>query len=59
MADDSRSSKLHFGMGLAIAEDIVKRHDGELCLENGEGGGAVVIIKIPMTAIDMEGEKTE
>lgn len=57
MADDSRNSKLHFGMGLAIAETIVKQHGGDLRLENGENGGAVVSMCIPMTAIDMEGEK--
>lgn len=48
MADRSRSSNLHFGMGLFITKSIVKQHDGQLILSNSEKtGGAQVTISIP------------
>ncbi len=59
MADESRSSKLHFGMGLAIAETIMKQHGGELCLENEENGGAVVNIRVPVGIMDIEGGESK
>ena len=37
------------GIGLAVASEIVDRHGGELIIENAEGGGAVVTIKLPLT----------
>lgn len=47
MADSSRGSELHFGMGLYIAKTIVKQHGGELVLENDrETGGAKVTMKM-------------
>ena len=47
MADRSRSSNLHYGMGLYITKSIVEQHHGELILENEtESGGAKVTIKI-------------
>lgn len=47
--DISRSSKSHYGMGLFIADSIVKQHGGILALRNvsSEAGG-MVIIKIPI-----------
>ena len=48
MADHSRSSNLHFGMGLFITKSIVQQHDGQLILSNSEKtGGAQVTISIP------------
>ena len=48
MADCSRSSNLHFGMGLFITKSIVQQHGGQLILSNSEKtGGAQVIISIP------------
>ena len=48
MADRSRSSNLHFGMGLFITKSIVQQHDGQLILSNSEiTGGAQVKISIP------------
>lgn len=48
MGDQSRSSKLHFGMGLYITNSIVQQHNGQLILENSkETGGAKVTLKLP------------
>ena len=48
MTDHSRSSNLHFGMGLFITKSIVQHHGGQLDLSNSEKtGGAQVTISIP------------
>ncbi len=48
MADHSRSSSLHFGMGLSITKSIVRQHGEQLNLSNSEKtGGAQVTISIP------------
>ncbi|HIW42794.1 MAG TPA: HAMP domain-containing histidine kinase, partial [Candidatus Mediterraneibacter vanvlietii] len=47
MADHSRSSDLHFGMGLFITKSIIRQHGGQLILSNSEKtGGARVTISI-------------
>ena len=47
MADRSRSSNLHFGMGLFITKCTVRQHGGQLILSNSEKtGGAQVTILI-------------
>ena len=52
MADHSRSSELHFGMGLFITTSIVSQHGGKLILSNSEEtGGAQVTIEIPVLDI--------
>lgn len=45
MGDSSRTSKKHFGMGLYIADSIVKMHNGKLILKNSSHthGGKVII----------------
>ena len=49
MADHSRSSALHFGMGLFITKSIVRQHGGQLILSNSEKtGGAQVTLEIPV-----------
>ncbi|WP_252250713.1 HAMP domain-containing sensor histidine kinase [Clostridium sp. ZBS13] len=47
--DKSRNSKNHYGMGLYITRNIIKKHGGNLILENSkEIGGAKVVIKLPL-----------
>ena len=49
MADQSRSSKLHYGMGLYIVDSIIKQHKGKLLLDNSiETKGAKVTIQLPL-----------
>ena len=48
MGDQSRNSKLHFGMGLYITNSIMEQHNGQLILEKSkETGGAKVTMKLP------------
>lgn len=48
MGDPSRTSHLHHGMGIYIADTIVKKHNGRLILGNSADlGGAEVTIMIP------------
>ena len=48
MGDKSRTSTMHFGMGLYITSSIVQQHNGQLILKNSEEtNGAQVIIRIP------------
>lgn len=48
MGDKSRTSNMHFGMGLYISNSIIKQHNGQLILKNSDKAkGAQVIIKIP------------
>jgi signal transduction histidine kinase len=41
--------KQHAGLGLTIAERIVKQHKGELVIESEQGKGTVVTIRIPLS----------
>ena len=48
MGNKSRTSNMHFGMGLYITGNIIKQHNGQLILKNSDKTkGAQVIIKIP------------
>lgn len=48
MGNKSRTSNMHFGMGLYITANIIKQHNGQLILKNSDKTkGAQVIIKIP------------
>lgn len=48
MGDDSRTSDMHFGMGLYITERIIKQLNGSLVLQNSDmTNGAQVIMRIP------------
>jgi len=35
------------GIGLAVCEEIISRHDGSFTIANGEGGGCLVTITLP------------
>jgi len=37
------------GIGLALCDEIVQMHNGELLLENASGGGTLVTIRIPVS----------
>ncbi len=37
------------GIGLAICDEIVSMHNGSLTLENAEGGGTLVTVRLPAT----------
>ena len=36
------------GIGLAVSDEIVTMHNGELILENAEGGGTLVTVRLPL-----------
>ena len=36
------------GIGLAVCEEIITRHEGRLDIGNAEGGGCVVTIRLPI-----------
>ena len=38
------------GIGLAVCDEIIARHNGELLIGNAEGGGCVVTISLPLPA---------
>jgi len=37
------------GIGLAVCDEIVQMHGGELILDNAPGGGTIVTVKLPDT----------
>ena len=37
------------GIGLAVCDEIVRRHEGTFDIGNAQGGGAVVTIRLPIT----------
>ncbi len=37
------------GIGLAVCDEIVAMHNGELILDNADGGGTVVTVRLPLT----------
>ena len=37
------------GIGLAICDEIVQMHNGSLTLENAEGGGTLVTVRLPVS----------
>ena len=47
-SDPSRNSKEHFGLGLAIAKQIVTELGGTLRLENASPKGGLVTVKLPV-----------
>ena len=46
-AEKARSTKGHFGLGLSIANEIVKSHYGNLSVKDSPEGGALFIVELP------------
>lgn len=46
--DKSRSSKKHFGLGLNIALELIKLHNGNIYVKDTIGGGATFHIELPI-----------
>lgn len=36
------------GIGLAVSDEIIAMHNGELILENAQGGGTLVTVRLPI-----------
>lgn len=51
MGDESRTQSGHHGLGLYIANTIIKKHHGELILENSRNGGGIVKAIISMQSV--------
>lgn len=46
-AEKARSTKGHFGLGLSIANEIVKSHNGSLSVKDSPDGGALFVVELP------------
>lgn len=46
-AEKSRSAKGHFGLGLAIAYEIIAAHRGKISVHDNPAGGSVFVVKLP------------
>lgn len=44
----SRSSRAHFGLGLSIADQIVKQHRGKIWVQDAPAGGAQFVVELPV-----------
>jgi signal transduction histidine kinase len=44
------------GLGLAIAAEAVRLHQGTVVAMNGVGGGLEVLVELPLTALDSKPE---
>lgn len=47
------------GIGLAVCDEIVTRHNGRLDIENAEGGGALVTVRLPVSEVPRKSEEAE
>lgn len=47
--DTAHHDKSHFGLGLSIAREIVRLHNGKIYVEDAPGGGAVFSVILPCT----------
>lgn len=47
-AEKSRSTKEHFGLGLAIAYEIVSAHHGKITVQDNPAGGSIFTVRLPL-----------
>ena len=47
-SEKSRSHRGHFGLGLSIAAEIVKKHNGRIWVQDATIGGAEFVVELPM-----------
>ena len=48
-SEKSRSDRGHFGLGLSIAAEIVKKHNGRIWVQDATSGGAEFVVELPLT----------
>lgn len=48
-SEKSRSDRGHFGLGLSIAAEIVKKHNGKIWVQDATGGGAEFVVELPLS----------
>ena len=48
MGDESRTKKGHHGLGLYIADNIIKKHNGDIILSNDVNGGGLVRLQFKL-----------
>lgn len=47
-SERSRSDRGHFGLGLSIAAEIVKKHNGRIWVQDAAIGGAEFVVELPI-----------
>lgn len=47
--EKSHSDRAHFGLGLSIAAQIVKQHNGRIWVQDASTGGAEFVVELPLT----------
>lgn len=45
-SEHSHTDKNHFGLGLCIAREIIRRHNGDILVEDNPGGGSCFLVKL-------------
>ena len=48
-SEKSRSDRGHFGLGLSIAAEIVKKHHGKIWVQDAAIGGAEFVVELPVS----------